>query len=190
MSSRTAHRIYSFSIQLPDGTKNVPVGKVIALLAEEGDDISNLEPPKEEPPAQTAKSPTPPTPEPAKSQESQPVQPTTHHGPPSHTRPLFPSVHRLVLEHGITNLDTIKGTGVRGMLTKGDILTYLGKASGPTGTYKPPISPIEEANKSRKPSEKEVQKVRIFLRFDIQRLINVIVPACSISPWMVQQFDA
>ena len=29
----------STRIQAQDGTKNVPVGKVIALLAEEGDDI-------------------------------------------------------------------------------------------------------------------------------------------------------
>jgi len=28
------------------------------------------------------------------------------------------------------------GTGVRGMLTKGDVLAYLGKASGPNGTFK------------------------------------------------------
>lgn len=128
-------------------------------MAEEGDDISNLEAPKEEP--QNSAPPAPPAPEPAKPREPQTTQHVTHHGPPpSHTRPLFPSVHRLVLEHGITNLDAIQGTGVRGMLTKGDILTYLGKASGPNGTYKPPISPIEEANKNRKPVEKE-HKVRI-----------------------------
>ena len=30
------------------GAKDVPVGKTIALLAEEGDDISNLEVPKED----------------------------------------------------------------------------------------------------------------------------------------------
>ncbi|KAF9448899.1 single hybrid motif-containing protein [Macrolepiota fuliginosa MF-IS2] len=142
-------------ILLPDGSKNVTVGRVIALLAEEGDDISNLEAPKEEPSAQKASSPTPPTPEPSKPLESQPTQPIVHGPPPSHTRPLFPSVQRLVLEHGITNLDAIKGTGVRGMLTKGDILTHLGKASGPNGTYKPPISPIEEANKTRTPIEKK-----------------------------------
>jgi len=143
-------------IILPDGTKNVPVGKVIALLAEEGDDISNLEAPKEGPPAQKTTSSAPPAPEPKKPQESQPTKPITHHGPPPrHTRPLFPSVQRLVLEHGITSLDAIKGTGVRGMLTKGDILAYLGKASGPTGTYRAPISPIEEANKNRKPTEKK-----------------------------------
>jgi hypothetical protein len=64
-----------------------------------------------------------------------------------HSRPLFPSVHRLLLEHTVTNLEKIKGTGVRGMLTKGDILTFLGKASNPLGTFKFGLSPIEEASK-------------------------------------------
>lgn len=151
--------------KLPDGAKNVPVGKLIALLAEEGDDISNLEIPKEEPSQPAASSASTSTPEPTKTQESQPAQPTVHHGPPpSHSRPLFPSVHRLVQEHGITNLDTIKGTGVRGMLTKGDILTHLGRASGPNGTYKPPITPIEEANGNRKPVQKDEEiKVRALI---------------------------
>ena len=64
-----------------------------------------------------------------------------------HLRPLFPSVHRLLLEHAVTNLENIKGTGVRGMLTKGDVLTFLGKASNPLGTFKFGLSPIEEASK-------------------------------------------
>lgn len=52
------------------------------------------------------------------------------------SHPLFPSVLRLLEENGIQDADKIKGTGVRGMLTKGDVLAYLGKASGPMGTYK------------------------------------------------------
>jgi pyruvate/2-oxoglutarate dehydrogenase complex dihydrolipoamide acyltransferase (E2) component len=64
-----------------------------------------------------------------------------------HSRPLFPSVHRLLLENTVTNLEKIKGTGIRGMLTKGDVLTFLGKASNPLGTFKFGLSPIEEASK-------------------------------------------
>jgi pyruvate/2-oxoglutarate dehydrogenase complex dihydrolipoamide acyltransferase (E2) component len=139
---------------------------VIALLAEEGDDISNLEAPKEEISQQQAAPISTPASESAQSRQSQPPPLVVHHGPPpSHTRPLFPSVHRLVLEHGITNLDAIKGTGVRGMLTKGDILTYLGRASGPTGTYKPPATPIEEANKNRKQVEKKEEDKVCLIQF-------------------------
>ncbi|KAG8217234.1 single hybrid motif-containing protein [Butyriboletus roseoflavus] len=131
-----------------DGTKNVPVGRVIALLAEEGDDISNLQAPKEEPKSASASkpetsaaaSPSPPssslTPEPAQ-------QPKTHVHHPTHSKHLMPSVVRLLVEGGITNAEVIKGTGVRGMLTKGDVLAYLGRASNPLGTYK--LSPKETA---------------------------------------------
>ena len=34
-------------------------------------------------------------------------------------------------------------------MTKGDVLTYLGKVSGPLGSYKPGPTPIEEANQAR-----------------------------------------
>ncbi|KAJ7815501.1 single hybrid motif-containing protein [Mycena olivaceomarginata] len=141
-------------IVVPDGSKNVVVGKVIALLAEEGDDISNLQPPQEDAasgrkqqPESAASSPAPSPP----AQESKPSSPpdaskSSHSStPPSHSRPLFPSVHRLLLEHDISTPSDIKGTGVRGMLTKGDVLAFLGKASGPLGTYKETSSPIAQA---------------------------------------------
>jgi pyruvate/2-oxoglutarate dehydrogenase complex dihydrolipoamide acyltransferase (E2) component len=120
-----------------DGQKNIPVGKVIALLAEEGDDISNLEIPKDEPtPSKSIPVPKQEQAPLAPSSPSQSVTPkATHHI--SHSRPLFPSVSRLLQEYGVQDPEKIKGTGVRGMLTKGDILAFLGKASSPTGTFKP-----------------------------------------------------
>ncbi|KAH7889969.1 single hybrid motif-containing protein [Phlebopus sp. FC_14] len=127
-------------IIVPDGTKNVSVGRVIALLAEEGDDISNLEAPKEvakqgpKPETSTSAPSPPPTPP-----KPEPVQESKHHSyHPTHSKHLLPSVIRLLIEANITNAEAIKGTGVRGMLTKGDVLAYLGKASSPTGTYKAP----------------------------------------------------
>jgi hypothetical protein len=36
----------------------------------------------------------------------------------------------------VSDIKKIKGTGVRGMLTKGDVLAFFGKASTPTGTFK------------------------------------------------------
>ncbi|KDQ59622.1 hypothetical protein JAAARDRAFT_33204 [Jaapia argillacea MUCL 33604] len=139
-----------------DGAKGVPVGKVIAILAEEGDDISNLQAPSDEPapPKQEASPPPPPTsqPQPPPSQpksEPAPSHPTLH---PEHSRPLFPSVLRLLQENNIPNADKIPGTGVRGMLTKGDVLTYLGQASGPLGTFK------EAEKKPEKVEKKEEVK--------------------------------
>lgn len=43
---------------------------------------------------------------------------------------------RLLTENNVSDPKSIKGTGVRGMLTKGDVLAHLGKASHPLGTYK------------------------------------------------------
>lgn len=65
-------------------------------------------------------------------------------------------MHRLLLEFGIKDPESIKGTGVRGMLTKGDVLAYLGKASGPLGTYKEPPSPLPGAGKMEKKEEYKV----------------------------------
>ncbi|RDX52758.1 single hybrid motif-containing protein [Lentinus brumalis] len=139
-------------ILAPDGMKNIPVGKTIALLAEEGDDISNLEVPADEPASSPKPSQPEPTAQPSSSASSQPTPaavrntsapPQTHHEIPKTSRPLFPSVLRLIQEHGITqgDVDKIKGTGVRGMLTKGDVLTHLGLASAPLGTYRETPAP-------------------------------------------------
>jgi pyruvate/2-oxoglutarate dehydrogenase complex dihydrolipoamide acyltransferase (E2) component len=144
------------------------VGRVIALLAEEGDDISNLEAPKEEAsaPLQSTSSDSSFS---SQKPESDRVHSNSTHEPPSHghvslehSRPLFPSVHRLLLEHNVTNLEKIKGTGVRGMLTKGDVLTFVGKASNPLGTFKFSPSPIEEASKLVE-KKKDVVQVRHYM---------------------------
>jgi len=130
----------------PDGSKNIPVGKIIAMLAEEGDEILSIEVPPEEtsPTASSAESkssssaPPPPSslsPSPADQKEA--AAATSHTpGKVNHDRPLFPSVIRLLQEKGILDAIKIKGTGIRGMLTKGDVLAHLGLASNPLGTAK------------------------------------------------------
>jgi pyruvate/2-oxoglutarate dehydrogenase complex dihydrolipoamide acyltransferase (E2) component len=110
----------------------VPVGKLIALLAEEGDDLSNIEIPAE------ATSAAPSVPKPGPAQPSTP-SPSAPEGPTVHIHPdgpIFPSVLRLLNELHVSDFKNIKGTGLRGMLTKGDVLAFLGKASTPTGTFK------------------------------------------------------
>ncbi|KAI0737873.1 hypothetical protein C8Q80DRAFT_1208988 [Daedaleopsis nitida] len=157
-------------ILAPDGTKNVPVGKAIGLLAEEGDDISNLEVPAEEPASTSKLSPSPPEsstsastsqPPPSSAKKtSAPPSAESHHELPTTSLPLFPSVLRLIQEHGISqaDFDKIQGTGVRGMLTKGDVLSHLGLASAPTGTYRetPPPDTKTSANTGAQGEKKEV----------------------------------
>lgn len=81
----------------------------------------------------------------------------------SHSRPLFPSVARLLQEYGVRDPEEIKGTGIRGMLTKGDVLAFLGKASSPTGTFKQ--TQLNTGSEAPKVAQVRVEKVRsaIFL---------------------------
>ncbi|KDQ33962.1 hypothetical protein PLEOSDRAFT_1080979 [Pleurotus ostreatus PC15] len=141
-------------ILLPDGTKNVPVGKVIALLAEEGDDISNLEAPKDE----AALSPPSSAPESASPSLSS-APSSSHHdgGHVSISGPLFPSVQRLLWEHAasIPDASQITGTGVRGMLTKGDVLAFLGLASHPLGSAKNALVKKQEGAVAQKAVKEE-----------------------------------
>ncbi|PSR71196.1 hypothetical protein PHLCEN_2v12928 [Hermanssonia centrifuga] len=151
-------------ILAPDGAKNIPVGKTIALLAEEGDDISNLEAPKEDEPAppksessssNQSQAPSPPSDKSGASPSVPPSRPQTGSTSHDHSNPnrrLFPSVMRLLQENNIAGADAdkIKGTGVRGMLTKGDVLTYLGKASGPMGSFKATLDKDAEQAKNEK----------------------------------------
>lgn len=76
----------------------------------------------------------------------------------THSRPLFPSVARLLHENSVQDAEKIKGTGVRGMLTKGDVLAFLGKASSPTGTFKQ--AQLKPESGAPKVAEAKVEKVR------------------------------
>lgn len=81
----------------------------------------------------------------------------------SHSRPLFPSVARLLHEHNVQDPEKIKGTGIRGMLTKGDVLAFLGKASSPTGTFKPAqLKPESGAPKAAKAKAEKAGSIRLF----------------------------
>jgi len=148
-----------------DGTKNVPVGKTIAVLAEEGDDISNIQVPEntepeskisgaskdasqhDNPPANTKSLTDTTSTSNSKEQKAQ-----GHSINLDLSKPMFPSVILLLEENGLSP-EKVKGTGRRGMLTKGDVLAFLGKASSPTGTWKNVVeSPIPKREaRSTKP---------------------------------------
>ena len=176
-------------ILAPDGARNINVGKVIALLAEEGDDISNLQPPAQTEPKSTqassssTPSPPPPSPNPEKSDPGPSVPPTRPHKTPSHSRPLFPSVLRLLSENNVPNPDGIKGTGVRGMLTKGDVLTFLGKASGPLGSFKAALEADEKKNErvTAKDSEKNQPEAVVLDGPALRRLVMTNMLEASIK---------
>ncbi|GMM39061.1 Pdx1 protein [Saccharomycopsis crataegensis] len=134
-------------ILLPNGSKDIPVGRTIAYLAEPEDDISKLEFPKEEateaPKKQEPKKQEPKKPETAPKKASKPISAEAgifNKANPSQT--LFPSVSTLLESNGISKedaLEKIEATGPNGRLLKGDVLFYLGKISkesaGAIATY-------------------------------------------------------
>ncbi|KAF9095542.1 hypothetical protein BGX29_008974 [Mortierella sp. GBA35] len=106
----------------PDGSK-VAVNEAIALLAEEGDDLSKVEIPKATPkaaaPAKEEKKKTP-----APKQETQHVQQTA--STPS-SKLISPAVAHLLLQNHISDVTKIPSTGPKGRVLKGDVLAFLGK---------------------------------------------------------------
>jgi pyruvate/2-oxoglutarate dehydrogenase complex dihydrolipoamide acyltransferase (E2) component len=109
-------------ILVPDGAQKVNVGKVIAVLAEEGDDISSVEMP-----AETQETSTQPT---GKVEESsRDAAETGHDGHKNHLKfkeTYLPAVLRLLQQYGIEDPKTILGTGPHGRLLKGDVLAHVG----------------------------------------------------------------
>ena len=126
-------------IVVPSGTKDVPVNDLIAWLAEEGDDLSQVpetkgasQPPRDAPKG-AAEDALKQAPTPASSERPNEVP----HGTDTvHvTKPTFPSVLRLAHERGISEPEkVIQGTGRHGMITKGDVLAYLGDIKSAYGT--------------------------------------------------------
>ncbi|SJM85154.1 related to Pyruvate dehydrogenase complex protein X component, mitochondrial [Zygosaccharomyces bailii] len=135
-------------ILVGNGTKDIPVGQVIAWLADVGDDLSSLKIPdvKEEPkiPKKEEKAEVNPKEEPTKTSDKstghekgqkKPAASNDSNGvlnPANPTQTLLPSVHSLLSENKISREDAIKNikaSGKNGRLLKGDVLAYLGKIS-------------------------------------------------------------
>ncbi|ORY04845.1 hypothetical protein K493DRAFT_404574 [Basidiobolus meristosporus CBS 931.73] len=106
-------------IIVPNGTKGVAVNSLIALLAEEGDDISSIEVPADATPAST------PAPEqPAVQSEAPASTPATASA--DRDNYLSPAVAHLVRNNKIDDINKVPATGPKGRILKGDVLGYLG----------------------------------------------------------------
>lgn len=135
-----------------DGASGIPVGKTIAYMAEEGDDLATLEKPEDKRASsevQKDNSKTlpakgnsgPPTKEEPKVENKPSKQATTESTKSSSsgiftkadsTQKLFPSVELLLHENNISVDDAfskIPATGPKGRILKGDVLAYLGRIS-------------------------------------------------------------
>ena len=118
-------------IVVPSGTHNVKVGKIIAVLAEEGDDILSVEAPAQD---SQVTSPTPSTREPEQDMKSK-EQTNQQLGQQDSgrakrvlhfTTPYPPAVLRLLQEYSIEDPQSIPATGPHGRLLKGDVLAHVG----------------------------------------------------------------
>ncbi|KAM7202332.1 pyruvate dehydrogenase complex protein X component, mitochondrial [Naviculisporaceae sp. PSN 640] len=183
-----------------DGSKGVQVGTRIAVIAEEGDDISTLEIPADKAPKtqnseasvlEPASAPAPePTTEPSSSastKSSGKIQKQTY--------PLYPSVAHLLKVNGLeaSVADSIPATGPNGRLLKGDVLAYLGKINAETPSeiesrYKhnahldlsnikvakaPEVKKVEKVEKAPEPAPRVPEKISVSLPVSLDAAIEV-----------------
>jgi pyruvate dehydrogenase E2 component (dihydrolipoamide acetyltransferase) len=155
-----------------DGAKNVPVNSLIAVIGEEGDDISgadaiaseaeNEAPPakeeKEEAPKEEEKNDTESKPkdekpkkeEPAESSKSEQTSSTSSSSSSGDRIFASPIARRIAQEKGVP-LDQIKGSGPSGRIVKADVEAY--KAPAPSASSPSPSTSKKEAQSSPSPSK-------------------------------------
>ena len=109
-------------ILVPDGTEDVAVGTVLALMAEKEDDIFEVQQSADRRDHSNDSSP----------RTSSVPQEEQHHSQPGHHGQVkaLPSAKLLITRHGL-DASKINGTGKGGMITKGDVLAALGRVAAP-----------------------------------------------------------
>ena len=108
-------------IVVAEGTDNVKVGEVIAIIAEEGEDAGDMEASE-------------PTPAPAAEEALPPVAPKPDDG-----IKISPSARRIAEANGI-DLATITGTGPGGKIVKGDVENLEGSGEAAPAPSPAPVS--------------------------------------------------
>lgn len=127
-----------FEILEQEGTSGVPVGKLIALLAEPGDDLNTLTKPDlraaEEAPKSAAKEEPKeekqPAPKPEQAKPKASKSPKSVAGKANPNKTLTPAVQFILHANGISDDEAyarISASGPQGRILKGDVLAHLGK---------------------------------------------------------------
>ncbi len=141
-------------IQVEEGTEGVKVGTVIATLAEEGEDVGDVEPisggdaapapaAKEEKSEDSAPAPSPsPSPAPAPAPEASAGPAPTKDG----DRVIASPLARRIAEQKGLDLASIKGTGPNGRIVKADVESAKPGAAAPvpTATEKEAAPAVEQ----------------------------------------------
>ena len=113
-------------ILVSEGSENVAVGTVIALLAQEGEDVDDVSAPVGE---QAAKTEEAPKPEPAP-----PPAPAPAPASSGDAEPKASPLARRIAETGGVDLAQIEGSGARGKITKSDVENALGTSDSGSGS--------------------------------------------------------
>lgn len=136
-------------ILMEEGSRNVRLGTLIALMVEEGQDWKQVETP---PPEAAAPSATPPAPEAATAQIKLHTAQAAPH-PPQHTTSgplrLSPAARHILDSHRLDPKLAI-ATGRRGLITKEDALNLL--KSSPSPKVTPPVTAPPRAAPSLAPA--------------------------------------
>jgi pyruvate dehydrogenase E2 component (dihydrolipoamide acetyltransferase) len=133
-------------ILVPEGTEDVAVGHIIAILAEDGEDIADIEAPKAAEPA-TA-------PEPTAEPESKPAQTAAAPAAAAPAAPTAsgdrvkasPLAKRIAKNEGL-DIAAVAGTGPHGRIVKRDVEAALesGTATAPAAASAPAATPAPAA---------------------------------------------
>ena len=109
------------AIVVEDGTENVAVGTVIAMLAEEGEDVADVSAPANEGSSDAAPAPAPaPTPAPSPA--------PANSNPANDDVKARPLARRIAVNEGV-DLSGIEGSGPKGRIVKSDVEAAVGGSS-------------------------------------------------------------
>lgn len=193
-----------------DGSKDIPVGEAIAIIAEPGDDLSTLELPD----VSSGAAPKKEEPKPKKQEEPKKSEPSKKSSTPApsgsveanKSQTFSPSVASLLEANDISKedaLNKIQASGPNGRILKGDVLAYLGRISQDSvnrvssfvnshakldlsNIEKLKITPKETAKPAGKP-EKPKKEIKIIS--ETINLSSIEESVKSLSPESALNFD-
>jgi len=151
---------YLAKILVPTGTADVPINKVIAILAENKDDVPAFADYTEaSSPAAAAAAPTAaPVPKAAAPQAAAP-QAAAPQASGDGSRIFISPVARALAEEKNIDIASIKGTGPDGRIQKEDVLNYKPSAVAPAAAAPAAAAPIHSADFTDLPATKMRQVI-------------------------------
>ncbi|KAJ1915049.1 pyridoxine biosynthesis protein [Mycoemilia scoparia] len=141
-----------------EGAQNIAVGTPIAILAEEGDDISNLEIPDATPPQANGDKPVEAAKEEAKETSSSPSTASSGAQGKGNSGKFSPAAEYAIHANKISNASEIPATGPKGYVLKGDVIAFIKAGKAETKKQETQEAPKAAAKIEAAPKPKETPK--------------------------------